>query len=80
MVSGGGAGAEAKEYSVAFVDGRVHILSEGLPILEEIPKDKIPGHDAVFIGDVKLSDFKQTLIKSNLYVTSALLCLLFFSS
>eukprot|EP01102_Stenamoeba_stenopodia_P012340 TRINITY_DN3882_c0_g1_i1.p1 TRINITY_DN3882_c0_g1~~TRINITY_DN3882_c0_g1_i1.p1 ORF type:complete len:787 (-),score=164.62 TRINITY_DN3882_c0_g1_i1:39-2354(-) len=66
VVSGGG-GAETRECSVAFVDGQVHILSEGLPILEEIPIDRAPGHDAVFIGDVKLSDFKQTLTKSNLH-------------
>lgn len=56
-----------REYSVSFLDGKIHILSDALPILEEIPKQQQQqlGHDAVFIGDLKLSDFKLTLSKSN---------------
>jgi len=36
----------------------------GAPLLTEITSGHVPGHRAVFIGDLKLNDFKQLLIHS----------------
>jgi len=37
-----------------------------IPTLEPLPADKVPSHDTVFINDLRLSDFKQALVRQGI--------------
>lgn len=39
---------------------------EVIPILQPLPLSQIPGHPTIFINEVKLSDFKQVLVRNGI--------------
>ncbi|KRY16231.1 Cleavage and polyadenylation specificity factor subunit 2 [Trichinella patagoniensis] len=43
-------------------ENAVDIGSDDIPYLDLLPSSEIPSHDAVFVGDPKLSDLKQALM------------------
>ncbi|XP_003375603.1 cleavage and polyadenylation specificity factor subunit 2 [Trichinella spiralis] len=43
-------------------ENAVDIGSDNIPYLDLLPSSEIPSHDAVFVGDPKLSDLKQALM------------------
>ncbi|XP_014663785.1 PREDICTED: cleavage and polyadenylation specificity factor subunit 2-like [Priapulus caudatus] len=45
-------------------DEKMEADEEIVPILDSVPILQMPGHTAVFINDLKLSDFKQTLLQA----------------
>lgn len=47
-------------------DDEDEIESEKLPHLETIESDQVPLHDALFINELKLSDFKQVLLNNGI--------------
>jgi len=49
-------------YEVAHVDGRMEKAEFGLAVLREVGLDEeVRGHQAVFLGEVKLPDVRKTL-------------------
>jgi len=55
-------------YKLTYLNGQIQLPSieegqTGAPMLSEITSGHVPGHRAVFIGEVKLNDFKQVLIQ-----------------
>jgi cleavage and polyadenylation specificity factor subunit 2 len=53
------------EYDISWVDGQVSFDGEdNLPMLNPLPSSAIVGHSPVFLGDVKLSNFKRILEKA----------------
>jgi len=65
--------SEVGDYELSYVDGRLIVPphpSGAVPMLDVYTQQdgQAPGHDAVYVGDVKLSDFRATFAKSNLNV------------
>eukprot|EP00026_Physarum_polycephalum_P004310 Phypoly_transcript_04328.p1 GENE.Phypoly_transcript_04328~~Phypoly_transcript_04328.p1 ORF type:complete len:736 (+),score=97.57 Phypoly_transcript_04328:38-2209(+) len=66
--------AQVGDYELAYVDGRLiappQSSSGAVPMLDVYtqPDGAVPGHDAVYVGDVKLSDFRASFAKSNFNV------------
>jgi cleavage and polyadenylation specificity factor subunit 2 len=57
------AAGEAKDVDQVEINGvdENHILT-----VEPLKNEEIPPHNSVFINELKLSDFKQTLMKNNI--------------
>lgn len=50
---------------------------EVVPVLEQMPQEIVPGHSSVFIGEPRLSDFKQVLTRNGIqaeFAGGALIC------
>jgi cleavage and polyadenylation specificity factor subunit 2 len=58
------------DYNIAWINGalalpeRLNETDQPIPALNEAAEHEIPGHRAVFIGEVRLADFKQVLAQS----------------
>jgi cleavage and polyadenylation specificity factor subunit 2 len=58
------------DYKVTFVNGQIHLprpeeMEPGIvPLMDVVTYGQPPGHRAVFIGEMKLSDFKQVLTQA----------------
>jgi len=62
--------SQVGDYELSYVDGRLIVPphpSGAVPMLDVYtgPDGQTPGHDAVYVGDVKLSDFRATFAKTN---------------
>jgi hypothetical protein len=53
------------------LDGLLRYRENNNSSLEKLPNNKIPGHPAVFIGEVKLPDLKQVLMKNGFHVKNS---------
>lgn len=57
---------------LAWVDAKTQLMeqdeleSEKLPLLDAGDAESIPSHNAIFINELKLSDFKQVLLNNNI--------------
>lgn len=61
--------SQVGDYELAYVDGRLAVPpqpSGAVPMLDVYNQaGGTPGHSAVYVGDVKLSDFRATVAKAN---------------
>eukprot|EP01112_Ceratiomyxa_fruticulosa_P013936 TRINITY_DN3952_c0_g1_i2.p1 TRINITY_DN3952_c0_g1~~TRINITY_DN3952_c0_g1_i2.p1 ORF type:complete len:765 (-),score=147.43 TRINITY_DN3952_c0_g1_i2:128-2422(-) len=56
------------EYELAYVDGILTNTFGAVPSLDLVPSKVVKGHNAVYVGDIKLSDFKDVLTKNGFHV------------
>jgi len=83
----------AQDIELAWVDGQLVMEERGekfdkmetadiqkkevVPVLEQMPQEIVPGHSSVFIGEPRLSDFKQVLTRNGIqaeFAGGALIC------
>ncbi|XP_066932517.1 cleavage and polyadenylation specificity factor subunit 2-like [Clytia hemisphaerica] len=82
----------AQDIELAWVDGQLVMEERGekfdkmetdfqkkevVPVLEQMPQELVPGHSSVFIGEPRLSDFKQVLTRNGIqaeFAGGALIC------
>ncbi|XP_065184481.1 cleavage and polyadenylation specificity factor subunit 2-like [Sycon ciliatum] len=65
----------AKDMELAWVDARIHVSDseiaaaiglQAVPTLDTLPPSQVPPHEAVFLNEPRLSDFKQVLSKAGI--------------
>eukprot|EP01132_Coremiostelium_polycephalum_P009164 gene9164-11231_t len=62
------------DYEISYIQAKIQInqdetsTSSKTPVLDVLAANETKGHNAVFVGDMKLSDFKQILIKNGFQV------------
>jgi len=67
------------EYELAYADGEIALnyKESSLPIVQPAASEKVKGHPAVFLGDVKFSDLKLLLNQANIeadFANGELIC------
>ncbi|MBN3325443.1 CPSF2 factor, partial [Atractosteus spatula] len=71
--------AQQKAMKTLFGDDEKEISEDSdiIPTLEPLPSNEVPGHQAVFINEPRLSDFKQVLLREGIqaeFVGGVLVC------
>ncbi|KAJ5072069.1 cleavage and polyadenylation specificity factor subunit 2 [Anaeramoeba ignava] len=69
---------EQDSYRIAFIDSLLHFETyEKIPLLEPVSDVSMEGHDFIFIGDLKLSKFREKLTEKGInaqFVDGSLVC------
>lgn len=61
--------AQVQEHELAWLDGVVTMESaaeDAVPVIDVAPGSKSVGHRSVFVGELRLNDFKQVLSRANI--------------
>ncbi|GAM28904.1 hypothetical protein SAMD00019534_120800, partial [Acytostelium subglobosum LB1] len=57
------------DYDISYVQARVHVNEDSrVPVLDIVPENEVLAHNSSFIGDIKMSEFKQQLLDAGFQV------------